>query len=162
MNRADFESIVEEYGAKLYRYLFRFLNNKDDAEDVLQSLFMAFYSNMDNVDPQRYAAYLFRTAHNQAINYKKKRNRFIPLSDSIKEKQHSIYDIDLVAEKKADQIRTALAKLKTQEVLAIELQFFQKKGYREIAEIMGLTPKAVDSMLVRAKRKLRKYLQDFR
>ncbi|MBW6515540.1 MAG: sigma-70 family RNA polymerase sigma factor [Candidatus Cloacimonetes bacterium] len=162
MIKRDFENIVDEFGPKLYGYLIRFLNNRDDAEDVLQSVFIAFYNHIHHIDPQKYSAYLFRAAHNSAINYKRKRDRYIRLDDTILEEQDRESGQSSTINEGKKNIQSALSKLKAKEILAIELQFYQGKGYEEIAKIMGITVKAVDSLLVRAKRKLRKFLQDSR
>ncbi|RLC52762.1 MAG: hypothetical protein DRZ79_00605, partial [Candidatus Cloacimonadota bacterium] len=53
-------------------------------------------------------------------------------------------------------ISSCMQKLKPEQAFILELQFFQKKSYKEIAEILETSESAVDSKLVRAKRKLRK------
>ncbi len=160
MSKIERERIIDQYGNKIYGYLLRFLSNREDAEDVLQSVFLSFCGQIDNIDPQKYEAYLFRSAHNQAINYKKRKKRFL-LFGSVKESILSpAFKDSIPADEKNARIREALKRLKPQEMLAIELQFYQEKSYKEIAFIMGTSNRAVDSILVRAKRKLRKYLQD--
>ncbi|MDP8267118.1 MAG: sigma-70 region 4 domain-containing protein, partial [Candidatus Tenebribacter davisii] len=47
-----------------------------------------------------------------------------------------------------------LSQLKPEEALIIELQFYQKMNYKQIAETLETTQSAVDSKLVRAKKKL--------
>jgi RNA polymerase sigma-70 factor (ECF subfamily) len=161
MNRTDFEVVVEEYGRQLYGYLLRFLANRDDAEDILQEVFISFYNRMDKVDPARYSSYLYRSAHNQAINFKKKKSRHVTLTDGHISTLAADSDNDPEAEAKNEKIRQALQDLKPKEMLAVELKYYQNKSYDEIAEIMGSTSRAVDSLLVRAKKKLRKKMQDF-
>lgn len=162
MNKDDFTSIVDQYGSKLYGYLIRFVGNREDAEDILQSLFIAFYQSMDSVDHQKYSSYLYRIAHNKAIDYKKRRSRFINLDTATLAQIAENNPATDEQEERAQKIRRAMSRLKAKEQQALELQFFQNKGYKDIAEIMEITPGAVDSLLVRAKRKLRKYLQDIR
>ncbi|MDP8201232.1 MAG: sigma factor-like helix-turn-helix DNA-binding protein, partial [Candidatus Tenebribacter burtonii] len=51
-----------------------------------------------------------------------------------------------------------LSQLKPEEALIIELQFYQKMNYKQIAETLETTQSAVDSKLVRAKKKLIKII----
>ncbi len=154
MSEKEFEKVVKEYGKQLYGYLLKILVNPDNADDVMQSTFSAFYKNMSHIDPEKYISYLFRTAHNKAINYSKKEKRYTVLHD---------YAPELTVEESEvnyEYIKIALKELKPQELFVVELKYYQNKNYAEIAEIMDITVSAVDSILVRAKRKLRKLLQD--
>lgn len=159
MRRDEFNRVVEEYGSRIYGYLLRFLLHKEDAEDLTQSVFLSFYRQMENVDSEKYASYLFRAAHNQAVNYKKKKHRYVSL-DKVHEDSLSEPQADESQDKEKERILRALNKLKPKEKLVLELQYYQKKSYKEIAVLTGFSVQAVDSLLVRAKRKLRKYLQD--
>jgi RNA polymerase sigma-70 factor (ECF subfamily) len=160
MKKPEFTRVIEEYSNRIYGFLLRFLANREDAEDVSQIVFLSFYRKMETIDPSKYGAYLFRSAHNAAINYKKKKKRYVSLDTTVTEpvSEESRESED---KEKQESFKRAFKKLKPEESLAIELQFYQKKSYQEIAGIIGKTPQAVDSILVRAKRKLRRYLQDF-
>jgi len=153
----DFESIVDKYSGKLYGYLMKLLSTHADAEDVLQDVFVSFYAKMAFINSEKFSSYLFRTAHNKAINHLKKEKRYAPYNDF---KHAQVSEPQPDEENKAKKIRQALKKLKPKELLAVELQIYQNKSYREIADIMETTPNAVDSLLVRAKKKLRIFLQD--
>jgi RNA polymerase sigma-70 factor (ECF subfamily) len=65
-------------------------------------------------------------------------------------------------ERKNQIISAALAKLPSKYALLLELQYYQKLSYKEIADTLNLSVSAVDSRLVRAKKKLKKIIsQDF-
>jgi len=161
MDKKEFQAIIDEYGQQLYGYLVRFLANRDDAEDILHDVFISFYERIDRVDPDKYSSYLYRSAHNHAINFQKKRGRHVGLSESHISTLASDDESTGEEEEKNEEIRNALQELKPKEMMVIELKYFQNKSYEEIAEIMGNTSRAVDSLLVRAKKKLRKKMQGF-
>jgi len=158
MNRY-YEKIIDQHHRRIYGYLMKFFLSPEDVEDLLQDVFISFYAKMDNIDPQKYSSYLFRTAHNKAINYLKKQKKFVDYNEFYHQEITHANNEDKEKAKEI-KIKIALAKLKPKEMLAIELKFYQNKSYREIADILETTPNAVDSLLFRARKKLRLFLKE--
>ncbi len=157
MDCDKFEIILRKENKKIFNYLLKILRNREDAEDILQETFIAFHKKMKTIDEPFHTAYLFRTAHNKALNLiksrKKREKMTIPFEnmDHLKD-QHS--------EKKENVIvKEALKKLKPEQTLLIELQFYQNMSYKEIAHVLETTVSAVDSKLVRTKKKLKKIIE---
>ncbi len=161
MEYAELKEILDKSGKKIFNYLLKILRNKEDAEDIYQEVFISFYKRYKNINPQLYEPYLFQTAYHKALNYikKRKKTQTVQLTDNITPTAAYSYEEN----KKNKIVKDAIKKLKPKEALIIELQFFQKKSYKEIAKILSISESAVDSRLVRAKKKLRKIiLQDFK
>ena len=59
-------------------------------------------------------------------------------------------------------IKKCLQQLSMEDAFIIELQFYQKMNYKEIAKTLECTVSAVDSRLVRAKRKLKKNILQYK
>ncbi|MBI9030727.1 sigma-70 family RNA polymerase sigma factor [bacterium] len=158
MNRDKFEAIVKEFTPKLFNYIMKFVKQREDAEDVLQSVFIAFYNKMDGIDPAKLSPYLYRACHNNALDYLKKSKReisfpnldFSNIADLASEEKEDIYK---------EIIKYAMAELPTKMSLLIEMKIYQKKSYKEITEETGYSIKAIESQLVRAKKKLRKIIE---
>lgn len=158
MKRDKFETIVKEFTPKLFNYTLKFVKQREDAEDVLQSVFIAFYAKMEGVDPEKVSSYLYRACHNNSLDFLKKSKREISFPN---------FDFsniaDLGCEEKEDVykeiIQYAMASLPAKMSLLIELKIYQKKSYKVIAAETGLTVKAIESQLVRAKKKLRKIIE---
>ena len=158
MNRDNFEDIVREFTPKLYNYILKFVRQREDAEDVLQSVFIAFYNKMDNVDSDKVSPYLYRACHNNSLDYLKKRRReisfpnldFSNIEDMGSEEKENLYK---------DIIKYAMAEIPAKMSLLIEMKIYQKKSYKEISEETGFTIKAIESLLVRAKKRLRKIIE---
>jgi len=158
-----FEKVVETEKNKIYGYLLKIVRNPEDAEDLTQEVFLAFYRRMNNIKKPAYRSYLFQTAYHKALNHIKKQK---------KDKEYSQNELNYVAapnnneesnlERKNQIISAALAKLPSKYALLLELQYYQKLSYKEIADTLNLSVSAVDSRLVRAKKKLKKIIsQDF-
>ena len=160
MNNYKFEALLHNESKKLYNYLLKILRNKEDAEDILQETFIAFHKKMDSVKESSYKSYLFRTAYHKALNLIKKRNAKNKLVTNYNEMEHFEDKQPKNNEQKNELVKDALSQLKPEEALLIELQFYQKMNYKQIAETLETTQSAVDSKLVRAKKKLVKIINE--
>lgn len=157
MDQLEFEAFFKQTSHKLLNYLSKIVKNREDAEDILQSSYIALFDNREKVDPDKYVNYLYRTAHNKALNFKKKSSKVI--LHNLVETQAGIqeWDSEKIRESKNQKIRIAFQNLPPKMALVLELQFYKKMSYKEIARFMNISEKAVDSLLVRAKRKIRQF-----
>lgn len=160
MNNNKFEVLLQNESKKIYNYLLKILRNKEDAEDILQETFIAFHKKMNSVNESYYKNYLFRTAYHKALNLIKKRNAKNKLVTNYHEMEHFEDKQTKNNEQKNKLVKDALSQLKPEEALLIELQFYQKMNYKQIAETLETTQSAVDSKLVRAKKKLIKIITE--
>ncbi len=158
MRNNKFEVLLKNESKRLYNYLLKILRNKEDAEDILQETFIAFHKKMSFVKESSYKSYLFRTAYHKALNLIKKRNATNKLVTNFPEMEHFEDGSTKNNNQQNELVKDALSKLKPEEALLIELQFYQKMNYKQIAEVLETTQSAVDSKLVRAKKKLIKII----
>jgi RNA polymerase sigma factor (sigma-70 family) len=156
MDKIKFELVMNRYSKQIFNYLLKILRDREDAEDLLQEVFVAFYKKMGSVDERSYLAYLYRTAYHKALNNISSRKKSKKFMETVKkESAHQKYD---QSEDKTALVKSSLQKLKPEESFILELQFFQKMSYKAIAELLETSVSAIDSKLVRAKRKLKKIL----
>jgi len=69
-----YASIMERYEEKLLRYIMRIsVNSKEDAEDVLQDVFLSAYKNLNDFDQDlKFSSWIYRIAHNKVISHFRK------------------------------------------------------------------------------------------
>lgn len=151
--------VMENEGKKVFNMILRMVRQRQEAEDLFQEVFMAFYENIEKVQESALKSYLYRIAYNKTLNKIKARKRDIRFMMGQLNQPQIENEKENAIENRNKLIRESLALLKPQEALLIELQFFQGKSYREISEITGKSESAVDSRLVRAKRKLHEILE---
>lgn len=160
MEKDRFEAILRLNNKKIFNYLLKILRNREDAEDILQETFVAFYKKMDTINEEAHVSYLFKTAYNKALNLIKKRKKRDKHAVHYSEMEHLPAE-EKEAEKQNENVeilKKAFSQLPQKYAAILEMQFYQKMSYREIADILEITEKAVDSRLVRAKRKLKKII----
>lgn len=163
-NTQFYGEIIKRYQGKLFAYLYRFVGEKEEAEDLLQNVFFKAYRNLGKYDSNRkFSSWIYRIAHNEAVNFiKRKYLRKIISFDAVsstKDKLEISSTEDNAEEswirKETDRaVDEAINRLpfKYRQVLA--LRYFSDKSYEEIGEILGRPVNTVGTLIKRAKDKL--------
>lgn len=158
-----YSEIIRRYEAKLTHYLRRFVQSNDQLEDILQEVFIKAYKNLFAFDiNKKFSSWIYRIAHNEAINQLKKFSReSFSLDDSDWEIVDEKMDIKYNPDKKIlkERLERALGKLKTKYSEALVWYYFEEKTYEEIGEIMRLPVSSVGTLISRGKKFLKKYLE---
>jgi RNA polymerase sigma-70 factor, ECF subfamily len=172
-DQSAFAYLVERFQHRLVGILHHIVGNKDEAEDLAQEVFLRVYRTRTNYTPKaKFSTWLFTIANNLALNALRDRQRRpqVPLelrdsgpqpTDHLQSKRDQPPTQNLQHQELAAVIRRALDDLNERQRVAIVLNKFEDMEYAEIADVMGLTPKAVKSLLCRARVKLREALQPY-
>ena len=173
---AAFTELVGNYQRRLVGIMHHLVGNAEEAEDLAQEVFLRVYRNRKNYTPQaKFSTWFFTIANNLALNALRNRNRkpAVPLaaSDSgpfgIRPEEQLVRDhgatpsFGLRQAELADRIRSALDTLNERQKMAVVLNKFEDMSYADIAEVMGMTTKAVKSLLSRARTRLRDALAGY-
>ena len=156
----NWDKLIQTESEKLLNYINKIVGEVDNSKDILQETFLACYKNIDSLDESYILPWLYRTAHNKAINFVKKHKRFI-MGELPEQVHHDNVEEELKQKKREQIIQNCFRKLKPRYAMILDLQFYQKKSYKEIAEITGMTISAIESVLVRAKKECKKIMQEF-
>lgn len=160
--------LIERYEAPLLRYIRRLTNVSDeDAEDLLQEVFIKAYQNLRDVDEkQSFSAWIYRIARNHVISNFRKRN--VRPEGHAKEIDDHVFE-NLLAEFHEDssfdkdvlrsQLVDVFTKLDQKYLDVLILKYFQDKSYEEMAYIMQKPPGTIATLLNRAKRQFKKQAQ---
>ncbi|MGH3132986.1 MAG: RNA polymerase sigma factor [Gaiellaceae bacterium] len=154
---AQFERLYRGYRADVYEFSLRLVGRREDAEDVTQLAFLNAYRALTRGNaPRTPRAWLLTIARNvcmRRFRQQQCRPREVQLDPEVFEsKAHGNGAT-------ADDVRTALQSLGSQERSALLLREFQELSYAEIAARLGLSVSAVESLLFRARRALREELE---
>jgi RNA polymerase sigma factor (sigma-70 family) len=151
------DDLYRQHGAAVYRYALAVLGNRADAEDVTQTTFLNAYRSLEQgVRPRKPANWLLTIASNtikQRVRQEKSRPHEVELDERVAGTSPE-EDGPTVGE-----ILTALSKIPPQQRQAIVLREFEGRSYNEIAEILGVTTSALETLLFRARRSLSEELE---
>lgn len=149
----EIDDLYRAHVAEVYRYAFAVLGNHADAEDVTQTTFLNAYRALEQgVKPRKPSNWLLTIASNaikQRFRQEQSRPRQVELDDRIPHAEPPDEDGPSVGE-----LLTALSKIPPQQRQAIVLREFEGRSYVEIAEILGVTTSALETLLFRARRSL--------
>ncbi len=149
---SELTEIIHLYGEKLLRYATAIVCNYQDAEDVVQEVFLAAYQTRKNFDGKNLSAWLYKITYNRSINQLKKR-KFLLFSE-IKE-QVSPKEMD---NGPSEEMLRALRRLKPKERAVIYGRIMDEISYEELSQRMGCSPTALRKQYERARKKLAGYL----
>jgi RNA polymerase sigma factor (sigma-70 family) len=154
----SFERLYRKHVGDVYRYALVVLHNEADAEDVTQTTFLNAYRAMENGErPRAPQNWLIAIAHNvcrQRFRQSQRRPNEVAFEDELAE---TVVDEDAVT---AEDIRRALGHLAFNQRAALVMRELEGRSYQEIAEILGTTVSAVETLIFRARRALREQLED--
>ncbi len=156
--------LFETYREMMYNIALGILNNKSDAEDVVQDAFLWIINNIENysrIPCNKRAAYIATIIEHIALNLINKQRRHP--TDDIDEHAELKLDYSLeeaVSEKiTVDQIKQAMLKMSDRDRYILQLFYFEGKSYSEISEIMRFPKSSVGAYLHRALEHLKKILE---
>jgi RNA polymerase sigma-70 factor (ECF subfamily) len=174
-DRGAFEILVKRHERSILNFIFRFVGDRRTAEDLAQDVFLRVWQAGGRYRAEgKFTTWAFRIAANLSINEVKSARRrkwFSFFSDETNrenekesgESRHPSLSCPspeecLLAAERSAQVIAALQSLPHDQRMAVILKRFEGLSYGEIAVIMGRSESAVDALLVRAKRNLRKLL----
>jgi len=172
-DEAAFGEIMQRYRGPITNYLYRFLNDYEEAVDLAQETFVRVYFALERYHTQfAFSTYIYRIAANLAISEirRRKRRRLLSLTglfqgegDETAEFQppddRKLVDREMLDDERDRQIAAAIAALPEKYRTPIILRDIQGKSYDEVAEIMGLGLGTTKSRISRARGLLKERLE---
>ncbi len=157
---AAFKTFYEIYKDMIYNVCYRMLNNKQDAEDVTQDVFVKAIRSMHQFrSDAKLSTWLYQITINTSLNYTRKKRIAAWLSlDFLVEKDEYILDnaqagpdAELEKSESEAQVLRAIHSLPPRQRMAVILQRYEELSYKEIATVMKTSLSAVESLLHHAK-----------
>jgi RNA polymerase sigma-70 factor, ECF subfamily len=161
----SFEQMFRAYYPRLCAYAMTVLNDRDEAEEVVQSLFCRLWEQRDVLDvTTSLQAYLFRATRNASLNQLKK----VQTRDAYKAmnleqmNNNPEYQPDRTTNSELRrQLERAIADLPEQCRLIFKMSRFEELKYKDIAENLGISVKTVENQMGKALKILRLKMVDF-
>ena len=154
-------SLFDSLRDPVYRYLYRLIGDRNEAEDLVQEAFLRLYIYLDEGNrPENARAWVLRVAHNLAVDQQRKKNpiAFGHGSGWVWIAEHQIDpapdpEQHFLQLERRQRVRRSLIRLSPQEQHCLDLRT-EGLCYREIAEVLGIRPVTVVTFLRRAIQKI--------
>ncbi len=172
---AAFKQLVERHQRGVINLAHRFLDNREEAEDAAQEVFLRVLKAASKYRPEAmFTTWLYRIAANMCLNELRRRKRVqevsLESSDQYDEKrsgagivapEETRPDMNMEREERNRIIQESLDTLPPNQRMAVILRRFEDLSYEEIAEVLHVSVSSVESLLFRAKQTLRKKLSPY-
>ncbi|WP_343329285.1 RNA polymerase sigma-70 factor [Polaribacter staleyi] len=153
-----FNTLFDRYYKKLLDYALTFTRDLQEAEDIVQQTFITLWTNRKKIDANKsIKSYLYRITHNSYIDAYRKQKHKETFFDEIKERalRDRVNDDDEIIEQRIAKLKTVIESLpdKCKEIL--QMNKFQGLKHKEIADLLDISVKTVESHMNTAFKKIR-------
>lgn len=170
-----FDRLVEAYSGRVYALLTRFLGRHPSREDLVQEVFLRVIRARDRYVPTaKFTTWLYRIVFNLSVNETQRsgrREEALTLSGGHGDGGEEGLDVEdlegpapssgLEQLDVVDAVRAAIEELPEQQRMALVLAKYEDMPYVDIGRVLGITDKAVKSLVHRARETLRGRLAPF-
>ena len=154
-----FRHIYSRYSARIHAYCLKTLSDPDLAEDIFQDTFIRFYQKVKtDYTNGTTAGFLITIARNLCLNSKRDKKPTVPFED-----YHQIFDFDKQGDREENQklLQFAMSLLDFEYKEPLILRIYNGLNYKDIAEILEITPENARKRVFRAKEKIKKILEPY-
>ena len=169
-NRRALEELVLRHERRVYAVAQRIMNNREDAEDVVQETFHKLFLHLDSFqEKSRFSTWLTRIAMNEAFMLlRRRRGVFVDLPESADESaqpapekfidQRPNPEESCSQSERIQLLAEAINRLGPKVRTAILLRDIEERSVEETAQILGTTRSAVKARVFQGRRKLRRII----
>lgn len=159
-----FHSLVELHLPRAHAIARRTLSSREDAEEAIQDTFNKIWVNAKyyNANQASFGTWFYRILTNTCIDMKRKKSPLTQHIDGIEDMLPDTsvpQDITLVEKQEARKIKDAVQALPEKQRMAIILCYYEEITNPEAAKIMGIHIKALEGLLVRARKTLKENIK---
>jgi RNA polymerase sigma-70 factor, ECF subfamily len=161
-----FELLFRKYYVRLCGFANKFLNDPEESREIVQEVFMKIWEQREDIDPEdSLKSYLFKIAQNLSLNRlrkKKVETRYIEVYKLvyIDHTEFTSYESLLARELEAN-FTTAIDTIPPKCKRVFKLSRMEGLKYSEIAEILNISVKTVETQMSKALHILRLELKDY-
>lgn len=164
-NEVAFEKLFRTHYKPLCTYAWSFLNEKDESEEVVQSVFIRVWDKRNTLFIETsFQAYLYRMVRNACLNvikHARVKKEHVKHEMAGGETMHEGVTQSLIASELEGRIAEALKKLPEQCRIVFQLSRFEELKYAEIAEQLDISVKTVENHMGKALKLMRVYLKEY-
>lgn len=157
-----YTAIVKKYQERLYWHIRRMVVGHDDANDVLQNVFIRVWNSLENFrEDSKLYTWLYRIATNECLTFleQQKRKASVPLGDVEEGLSNQVRaDRDFDASKIEWKLQLAIQRLPEKQRLVFNLRYYDEMPYEEMSRVLETSEGALKASYHHAVKKIEDYL----
>jgi RNA polymerase sigma-70 factor (ECF subfamily) len=158
---AAFDELMIRYERQIYRVCYRFVENREDAMDLAQEVFIKAFEHLPTFRRESsLKTWLYRIAMNHCINHVKKSSHEFVEVNEYTGSVHASVQADMEYREQRDHFRRMVKQLPPKQKAILELRINEQLSYEEIARMSGRSVSTIKASVFFALEKLRKLVKD--
>ncbi len=146
-----FEAIYKTYAKEIRRFLFYKTQDIAAAEDILQDVFVKLWGNCGKVEYEKVKSYLYTIANNMFLNEKKHEKVVMKYNKhNVKSSTNESPEYIMLEKEFMEKLETTIASLPEKQRVVFLMNRIEKKKYKEIAQHLDISVKAVEKRMHQA------------
>lgn len=163
----DYEILINRYSRRIVLFVARMTGDGDEARSIAQDVFLKIYENLPRYRRENnFSAFIFKVARNMTLNFLKRRQRTVLFSrllgrdlDRAPFSQDPPRFSELEQGERQGELTRQLRRLPEEQRLALILKVYLEFSYRQIQEVTGWSVPKIETLISRAKSRLKKSLR---
>jgi RNA polymerase sigma-70 factor (ECF subfamily) len=159
-----FAVLVRRHTERFYRLAYRYVQNRETAEDIVQDAFLKLWEDPGRWQPERnskFTTWFYRIVVNLCLDWQKKK-RPLALDEEVPSAdERDTPDTTMIRTQEQQVLEREIATLPERQRLALSLCFAEGLSNQEAAEVIGVRLKALQSLIMRAKATLKERMKAY-
>ncbi len=159
-----FTAIIKKYQEKLYWHIRRMVIDHEDANDVLQNMFIKVWKNLENFkEESQLYTWLYRIATNESLTFleQQKKRASVSLSDVETNLENKIIaDKNFDANRLEWKLQLAIQQLPEKQRIVFNLRYYDEMPYEEMSRILDTSEGALKASYHHAARKIEEFIRN--
>ncbi|MCX6555790.1 MAG: RNA polymerase sigma factor [Candidatus Aminicenantes bacterium] len=162
--RDDFEILINRYSGKIIKFINSMIADRDEAQSIAQDVFIKIFQNLPYYKKQNnFSAFIFKIAKNMTLNWLNRQKRTVFFSRLLGQEfsqppfiQAPVQPVDPEQAERDERINQNLRSLPEEQRIALILKIYLEFSYKQIQEISGWSIPKIETLISRAKSRLKK------
>jgi RNA polymerase sigma-70 factor (ECF subfamily) len=163
MKSSEFKLLVMPYSSRLYRMAFRLMNSREEAEDIVQEVYVKLWGMRDDLpNYNSIEALSVRITRNLCLDNLRRRkvNHDAMKAEQVKKDNYPETPSAYLEKKEdAELVHTLISALPEPQRSLVHLRHLEGKEYEEIAEMVNMNVNAIRVSISRARKQMREMLE---
>ncbi len=157
-----FKSLFDSLANDLFKFLYYKFGEENNPEDVVQEAFLKLWKNCSRIPPDKAKSFLFTVANNQMLNELSKKKTTLKYKENPPKIDSETPQFIIEEKEYMEKLKDALQSLTPDQRVTFMLNRVEGKRHKEIAEMLGISRKAVEKRIYKALKIIQEKIGDFK
>jgi len=164
-NMLAFDEVYRKYSKRLFRFSYNLLKSKEDAENIVQDVFLNLWANRHKIEKgTSLKYYIYTIAYHASINIirkKLKESDYLEHLMSLQEPLEEAVDLQVEFRELDEKLKSIIDALPDRQKEVYILHRVERLKYSEISERLGISVNTIENHMSRALRTIREKLGNY-